>query len=84
MLIYSYVTGRFSSREIERATYSDVAMHFLSADTHPDHDTICTFRRQNEALFQERLCQRAGDGGRDGHLKKVGNVSLDGRGGGGD
>ncbi len=30
LLIYGYVTGRFSSREIERATHSDVAMRFLS------------------------------------------------------
>ena len=78
VLIYSYVTGRFSSREIERATYSDVAMRFLSADTHPDHDTICTFRRQNEALFKIAFVSVLETAGEMGHLKKVGNVSLDG------
>ncbi len=25
----------------------------ICADTHPDHDTICTFRRENQALLQE-------------------------------
>jgi hypothetical protein len=25
----------------------------ICADTHPDHDTICTFRRENKALLQE-------------------------------
>lgn len=78
VLIYSYVTGRFSSREIERATYSDVAMRFLSADTHPDHDTICSFRRQNEALFKSAFVSVLETAGEMGHLKKVGNVSLDG------
>ena len=78
MLIYSYVTGRFSSREIEMATYSDFAMRFLSADTHPDHDTICTFRRQNEALFKSAFVSVLETAAEMGHLKKVGNVSLDG------
>src|SRR5258708_16156140 len=25
----------------------------IVGDTHPDHDTICTFRRENKALLQE-------------------------------
>ena len=28
-------------------------MRLISGDTHPDHDTICTFRRENKALLQE-------------------------------
>ncbi len=51
LLIYSYATGVFSSRQIEGATYESVAVRLLCADTHPDHDTICTFRRQNGALL---------------------------------
>ncbi len=27
-------------------------MRLLTADTHPDHDTICTFRREHQALLQ--------------------------------
>ena len=47
LLIYCYAQGVFSSRRIERATYRDIAVRYLTADTHPDHDTICTFRREN-------------------------------------
>ena len=25
----------------------------ITGDTHPDHDTICTFRRENKALMSE-------------------------------
>ena len=52
-LIYSYATGVFGSRRIERSTYDSVPMRVLTADTHPDHDTLCTFRRKNQALLTE-------------------------------
>ena len=57
MAIYCYATGIFSSRAIERATYTDVAVRFLTGDTHPDHDTICEFRRQNRAVLAESFVQ---------------------------
>ena len=44
LLIYSYATGRFSSREIQAASYHDVAVRYLCANHHPDHTSICTFR----------------------------------------
>src|SRR6266853_5516118 len=53
LLIYSYATGTFSSRRIEQSTYDRVPVRLLTADTHPDHDTICTFRRENKALLSE-------------------------------
>ena len=54
LLIYNYAIGRMSSRQIEKATYEDVASRYIcGGDAHPDHDTICTFRRQNAKLFQE-------------------------------
>lgn len=53
LLIYCYAAGIFSSRQIERATYDHVPARLISADTHPDHDTICTFRRENKALLEE-------------------------------
>ncbi|MEI6078989.1 MAG: transposase, partial [Verrucomicrobiota bacterium] len=53
LLIYSYATGSFSSRRIERSTYDSVPVRVLTADTHPDHDTLCTFRRENQALLSE-------------------------------
>lgn len=53
LLIYSYSSGIFSSRAIERATYDSVAVRVLCADTHPDHDTICAFRRENRVLLDK-------------------------------
>jgi transposase len=77
LLIYSYATGRFGSRTIEAATYSDVAVRYLCADTHPDHDSICAFRTANEAAFRAAfvsVLQLAH------HLRltQVGTVSVDG------
>ena len=57
LLIYCYANGIFSSRSIERATYRDGAVRFLSGDTHPDHDTICTFRRENFEAVSEAFLQ---------------------------
>jgi transposase len=77
LLIYCYSNGIFSSRRIERATYRDVAVRFLTADTHPDHDTICTFRRENfeaAAAAFLRVLQLARTMG----VLKVGTVSVDG------
>ena len=53
LLLYSYATGTFSSRRIEQSTYDSVPVRLLTADTHPDHDTLCTFRRANQALLSE-------------------------------
>ena len=57
LLIYSYATGTFGSRRIEQSTYDSVPVRLLTADTHPDHDTICTFRRENPALLTECFVQ---------------------------
>ena len=38
--------GVFSSRKLERATYDSVAFRFITANEHPDHDTIATFRQR--------------------------------------
>jgi transposase len=46
LLFYGYATGIFSSRKIERATYDSIAFRYISANTHPDHDTIATFRKR--------------------------------------
>ena len=77
LLVYCYCNGIFSSRKIERATYRDVAVRYLTADTHPDHDTICKFRRENKAAisaaFVDILELARGLG-----LLKLGKVSTDG------
>ena len=51
LLIYCYCTGRFHSRAIEAATYSDLIVRYICGNTHPDHDTICSFRRDNKELM---------------------------------
>jgi transposase len=79
LLIYCYATGRFSSREIEMATYGDVAVRYICGGSlHPDHDTICAFRRQNRALFEECFVKVLAYAGQTKVLKKVGGISVDG------
>jgi transposase len=77
LLIYCYANGLFSSRRIERATYRDLGVRYLAANTHPDHDTICTFRRENERAIAETFLQVLLLA-RELKLLKVGTVSVDG------
>lgn len=46
IVVYGYCTGVFSSRKLEIATYDSVAFRFIAAGSHPDHDTLATFRRR--------------------------------------
>ncbi len=77
LLIYCYANGVFSSRRIERATYRDIAVRYLTGDTHPDHDTIAKFRRENfdavAACFVHVL-----ELAREMQMLQVGTVSVDG------
>jgi transposase len=77
LLFYGYATGAFSSRKIEAATYDSIAFRFISANTHPDHDTIANFRQrflvEIEELFIEVLLIA-----KDMKMVQVGKVSLDG------
>ena len=77
LLFYGYATGVFSSRKLEQATYDSVAFRFVTADTHPDHDTIANFRKrflgELKDLFGQVLVMAQAMG-----LLKLGNVSLDG------
>ena len=75
LLLYSYATGTFSSRRIEQSTYDHVPVRLLAADTHPDHDTICAFRRENKALITEtfvRVLQMA----QELKLLQVGQITV--------
>jgi transposase len=77
LLLYAYCIGVPSSRKIEQATYHSIPFRVLTANQHPDHDTIAAFRKRHlQALAQLfvavlQLCQKAG-------LVKLGHVSLDG------
>lgn len=77
LLLYAYCVGVPSSRKIEAGTYEDVAFRIISADQHPDHDTIADYRSRHlnslSELFVQvlKLCRKAG-------LVKLGHVALDG------
>jgi transposase len=77
LLVYGYATGVFSSRKLERATYDSVAVRFIAANEHPDHDTIASFRRrflkEIEGLFVQVLLLA-----REMGMLKLGTVALDG------
>ena len=77
LLVYCYANGIFGSRRIERATYRDIGVRYVAANCHPDHDTICTFRRSNfdavaAAFLQVLLLAK------ELKLLRVGTVSVDG------
>jgi hypothetical protein len=78
LLVYCYCTGRFSSRVIEEASYCDVAVRYICAGMHPDHDTICTFRRVNRKAFEQFFVHVLEVAAQSGVMKKVGTVSVDG------
>jgi transposase len=77
VMLYGYAVGVRSSRGLEKATYEDVAIRYLAAGEHPDHDSFAEFRRVHlqalSGLFVEalRLCREAG-------LVKLGQVAIDG------
>jgi transposase len=77
LLFYGYATGVFSSRKLEQASYDSVAFRYITGDTHPDHDTLATFRKrflsELEGLFVQLLVLARVMG-----LFKLGKVSLDG------
>ena len=77
LLVYGYATGVFSSRKIERATFDSVAFRFIAAGSHPDHDTLATFRRrfldELAGIFVQVL-----ELAQEMSLLKLGTISLDG------
>jgi len=77
LLIYCYARGWFSSRQIEQASYENVAARYLCANTHPDHDTIAKFRRENRALFESCFCTVLSLA-RELGLVRLGAVAIDG------
>ena len=46
LLFYGYATGIFSSRALERATYELIPVIYITGNTHPDHNSINTFRQR--------------------------------------
>ena len=77
ILVYGYCTGVFSSRKLEMATYDSVAFRYIAAGSHPDHDTLATFRRrfidELAGLFVQVLEMAT-----EMKLLRLGTVCLDG------
>jgi transposase len=77
LLIYGYATGTYSSRKIEAATYDSLAFRYIAGNTHPDHDTLATFRKrfigELKQLFVQVLLIA-----RENRLLKLGHIALDG------
>ena len=55
ILMYSYSIGVTSSRKIERLTYENVVLRWLSGGLHPDYRTIARFRRENSKVLEGLL-----------------------------
>ena len=77
LLIYGYATGSYSSRRIEQASYDSLAFRYIAANTHPDHDTLCTFRKRFRKEIESLFVQVLGIA-REMKLLKLGTVALDG------
>jgi transposase len=66
LLVYGYCLGVRSSRQIERLTWENIPFRLLSADQHPDHNSISAFRKRHikglSNLFEQvlNMATRAG------------------------
>jgi transposase len=76
ILVYGYATGVFSRRKLEMATFDSVAFRYIAAGTHPEHDTLATFRKsfidEIVGLFVQVLEMAT-----EMKLLKLGTVCLD-------
>ena len=71
------IVDQLDLSKLEQTSYDSVAFRFITADSHPDHDTIASFRKrflpEQEGLFVQLLVVARVMG-----LFKLGKVSLDG------
>jgi transposase len=77
LIFYSYASGIFSSRKMEKATYELIPAIFITQGLHPDHSAIAHFRKRFlknlEDIFVQILLIASEMG-----ILKLGSVSLDG------
>ena len=77
LIFYGYITGIYSSRKIEEATYDSVPFRYIAANHFPDHSSIALFRKnflnELQSLFLQVLTIASEMG-----LLKLGRVSIDG------
>jgi IS5 family transposase len=76
-MLYGYASGTYSSRKIEQACYDSIAFRYIAANTHPDHDTLCAFRRRFLPELQKLFVQVLFIA-RQMKLLKLGTIALDG------
>lgn len=48
LLLYGYINNLAGSRRLERETYRNIELMWLIGELHPDHWTICEYRRENK------------------------------------
>ena len=77
VLVYSYATGVFSSRKIERRLHEDLAFRMLAAGNFPKHRTIRDFRALHLTELSELFVQVV-KLARELGLVKLGTVAIDG------
>ena len=77
LLFYGYVTGIFTRRKLEQATYDLIPVIYITGNTQPDHNSINTFRKrfleEMKDLFTQILLRAYALG-----VLRLGDVSLDG------
>lgn len=77
LLVFGYATGVYSSRRIEAATYESIAFRYIAANTHPDHDSLCVFRKRFLEEIKALFVQVLGIA-QEMKLLKLGTIALDG------
>ena len=77
LLFYGYATGVFSSRKLEKATHDSIAVRYICANEHPDHDSINTFRKRFRKEISDLFTQILMIAKKAQWLK-MGTISLDG------
>jgi len=77
LLFYCYANGIFSSRQIERASYELIPVIYITGNTHPDHNSINSFRQRFLTELKEVFVQILFVAHELG-VFKLGEISLDG------
>lgn len=77
ILLYSYATGRYSSRKMEAGIRDDLGLRYLAGGLTPDHSSLASFRERHVPelkvllILVLKLCKEMG-------LLDLGMVAVDG------
>lgn len=67
----------YSSRAIEKASYESIAVRYIAANEHPDHYTLCAFRRRFPGEI-EKLFVQVLQIAKQMKLLRMGTIALEG------